>query len=269
MKNEKIRKAIRENYGRIASQDSGCCGTSGSCGCGCDNVPGNTGFSTGYSEEQLSAVPEGANLGLGCGNPVAIASLKEGETVLDLGSGAGFDCFLAANAVGEQGKVIGVDMTPEMVATARQKALVNGYGNVEFRLGEIENLPIPDSSIDVIISNCVVNLSPDKQRVFSEAIRVLKPGGRLMISDIVLLHELPDAIRNSMEAYVSCVAGAVMKEEYIKTAEAAGFNDIRIIAETPFSFENTACCSLEADSAEQKAMVKGSVASITISALKK
>jgi ubiquinone/menaquinone biosynthesis C-methylase UbiE len=191
----------------------------------------------GYSDEDLGSVPEGANLGLGCGNPVALASLKKGETVLDLGSGAGFDCFLVADRVGKKGKVIGVDMTPEMLEKARDNARKGNYKNVEFRLGEIENLPVADNSVDVIISNCVINLSPDKQRVFQEAFRTLKPGGRLMVSDMVLLKELPDSIRNSVTAYVGCISGAVLKDEYIKTIKAAGFRKVKIIEETSFPIE--------------------------------
>jgi len=166
---------------------------------------------------------------LGCGNPVALASLKKGEVVLDLGSGAGFDAFLAANQVGETGRVIGVDMTPEMLEAARGNAEKGGYKNVEFRLGEIENLPVDDSSIDVIISNCVINLSPDKAAVFKEAYRVLKPGGKLMVSDIVLLGELPESVRNSPEAYVSCIAGASMKSDYMKMIKNAGFKNVKAV----------------------------------------
>jgi SAM-dependent methyltransferase len=188
----------------------------------------------GYSPEEMQAVPEGANLGLGCGNPVALASLKEGETVLDLGSGAGFDAFLASRAVGNSGRVIGVDMTSEMVDKARGNARKGGYGNVEFRLGEIENLPVADRTVDIIISNCVINLSPDKERVFGEAFRVLKPGGRLMVSDIVLLNRLSAALKESIEAYVGCVAGAVMKEDYLRAIREAGFEDINIVGETTF-----------------------------------
>lgn len=164
--------------------------------------------------------------------------IKEGEVVLDLGSGAGFDCFLAANKVGKTGRVIGVDMTPEMIDKARKNAKKGGYKNVEFRLGEIENLPVDDNSIDVLISNCVINLSPDKRKVFKEAFRVLKPSGRLMVSDIVLLKELPEAIKNSIEAYVGCLAGAMMKEDYIKTIGDAGFKEVKIIDETIFPIEN-------------------------------
>jgi len=191
----------------------------------------------GYAEEELRSVPEDSNLGLGCGNPVAFASLKEGETVLDLGSGAGLDCFLAANKVGEKGRVIGVDMTPEMIDKARENARKGRYKNVEFRLGEIENLPVADNIIDVIISNCVINLSTNKRRVFEEAFRVLKPGGRLMISDIVLLKELPDVIKRNVEAYVSCLSGAIMKDEYIEMIEEAGFPEVKIIEETHFPTE--------------------------------
>jgi SAM-dependent methyltransferase len=191
----------------------------------------------GYTEEDLEAVPNGANLGLGCGNPVALASLKKGETVLDLGSGAGFDCFLAAQKVGAKGKVIGVDMTPEMLGKARENARKGKCKNVEFRLGEIENLPVADGSVDVIISNCVINLSPDKARVFAEAFRVLKPGGRLMVSDIVLLQELPEAVKNSVAACVGCLSGAVMKDEYLRLVKEAGFKDASIVEETYFPID--------------------------------
>ena len=191
----------------------------------------------GYSEEEIRSAPEGANLGLGCGNPVAIASLKPGETGLDLGAGAGFDCFLAANQVGRSGKVIGVDMTTEMVEKARENAEKGKYNNVEFRLGDIEALPVDDDSVDVVISNCVINLTPNKGKAFEEAFRVLKPGGRIMISDIVLLQELPDFIKNSAEAYVACVAGASLKEDYINTVKEAGFQDVAIVDETSFPLD--------------------------------
>jgi SAM-dependent methyltransferase len=191
----------------------------------------------GYTEEELRSVPEGSNLGLGCGNPVALASLKKGEIVLDLGSGAGFDCFLAANRVGDKGKVIGVDMTAEMLEKARENAKKINSTNVEFRLGEIENLPLADNSVDAVISNCVINLSPEKRRVFDEAYRVLKPGGRLMVSDIVLLKELPDALKNSMEAYLGCLSGAVLRNEYLDTIKKAGFKDVKVVDETSFPAE--------------------------------
>lgn len=224
------RKIVRERYGKIASAGSSCCGSSASC-CGSDRAKAISGV-MGYSEEDMKKVPEGSNLGLGCGNPLAFASIKEGDTVLDLGSGAGFDCFLASGKVGPRGKVIGVDMTAEMLGSARKKAAEGGYGNVEFRLGEIEHLPVGDDIVDLIISNCVINLSPEKPQVFREAFRALKPGGQLMVSDIVLLRELPDIVRKSIDAFVGCVAGASLKEEYLGHMEKAGFTDIRILKET-------------------------------------
>jgi SAM-dependent methyltransferase len=237
MKDDEIRKVVREGYATIARQSgSSCCGPSNPC-CDSTGLAQNISQSIGYTAEELDAVPDGANLGLGCGNPVALASLRGGETVLDLGSGAGLDCFLAANSVGERGRVIGVDMTPEMLEKARENARKAGYGNVEFRLGEIENLPVADDSVDVVISNCVINLSPDKGRVFAETFRVLKPGGRLMVSDIVLQKQLPDFILNSIEAYVGCVSGAMLRDDYIESIKAAGFQDIGIIDETYFPFE--------------------------------
>ena len=232
MKEEAIKKVVREGYAKIAQQGSSCCGAVDSCGCGC--LPDTVSKTIGYTDEELAAVPQGANLGLGCGNPVALASLREGETVLDLGSGVGLDCFLAANRVGENGRVIGVDMTPEMIEKARENAEKGEYGNVDFRLGEIENLPIDDDSVDVVISNCVINLAPDKRKVFRETFRVLKPGGRLMISDLVLLKELPDFIKSSLEAYVGCISGAVLKDEYIGAIKKAGFEQVKIVDETSY-----------------------------------
>jgi SAM-dependent methyltransferase len=239
MKEEAIKKIVREGYAKIAQKQNSCCTPVSSC---CGNVDRAKQISKriGYAEEEFQMVPEGANLGLGCGNPVALASLKEGETVLDLGAGAGFDCFLAANQVGKKGKVIGVDMTPEMLDRARENARKGNYENVEFRLGEIENLPVPDNQVDVIISNCVINLSPDKKRVFQEAFRALKPGGRLMVSDIVLLKELPKFIKDSVEAYVGCISGAILKDEYIRTIKEAGFQDVRIVDQASFSLEGLA-----------------------------
>jgi arsenite methyltransferase len=245
MQKEEVTKTVRDNYARVAKQSgSSCCGNTAknsaksSC-CGQSAVtPENISKAVGYSEEDINQVPEGANLGLGCGNPVALASLKPGEVVLDLGSGAGFDCFLASSRVGPTGKVIGVDMTPEMLDKARGNARKGGYKNVEFRLGEIENLPVADGTVDIIISNCVINLSIDKPRVFQEAFRVLKAGGRLMVSDIVLLKALPEALKESIEAYVSCVAGALPKDEYIKAIKDAGFKDVEIVSETSFPLDN-------------------------------
>ncbi|OGP74967.1 MAG: arsenite S-adenosylmethyltransferase, partial [Deltaproteobacteria bacterium RBG_16_50_11] len=200
-----IKEIVKEGYAKVAKQGSSCCGPGSSC-CGSADLAEDISRRIGYSEEEITGVPEGANLGLGCGNPVALASLREGDTVLDLGSGAGFDCFLAANKVGKKGKVIGVDMTPEMIEKAKENAKKSNYRNVEFRRGDIETLPVDDDSIDVVMSNCVINLSPDKAKVFKEAFRALKPGGRLTISDIVLLKELPGFVKESIEAYVGCVS---------------------------------------------------------------
>lgn len=222
MNKKKTKKIVRETYGKIAKGQEGCgCGT-----CGPDTK--NFAKSIGYSEEELKTIPQEANLALSCGNPTALASLKEGEIVLDLGSGAGFDCFLVANKVGSRGKVIGVDMTPEMIEKAREIAEKNSVKNVEFRLGEIENLPVADNSVDVVISNCVINLSSDKPKVFQEIYRILKPGGRIAISDIALLKELPKRIQKSVEAYVGCVGGAILIDEYKKIVEASGLKNVKI-----------------------------------------
>ena len=237
MKETEIKKMVREGYAERVKTGSSCCTPAKSCCCGGDSTVRSASKSVGYAEEEMDSVPDGANLGLGCGNPTALASLVEGETVLDLGAGAGFDCFLAANKVGKNGKVIGVDMTPEMIEKARENAEKGGYRNVEFRLGEIESLPAADNSIDVIISNCVINLSPDKERVFGEAFRVLKPGGRLMVSDIVLLKELPDFIRNSVAAYVGCISGALMKDEYLDTIKKSGFQEVSVLDESIFPID--------------------------------
>lgn len=238
VKKEDIKKEVRKGYAIIAKQESSCCAPAKSC-CGSVDLKQDISKKIGYTEEELSAVPEGANLELGCGNPVALASLREGEIVLDLGSGAGFDCFLAASKVGKNGRVIGVDMTPEMVEKARENARKSGYENVEFRLGEIENLNIEDNFCDIVISNCVINLSPDKEKAFKEAYRVLKPGGRLMISDIVLLKELPDFIKNSIEAYIGCLSGAILKDDYLQIIKETGFENVEIIDESPFPFDFT------------------------------
>jgi arsenite methyltransferase len=235
MKEEKIKKIVRKRYAKVAKTNSSCCASASSC---C-SAPTSKEVSSmiGYSEAEMTAVPEGANLGLGCGNPTAMASLKEGERVLDLGAGAGFDCFLAANKVGKEGKVIGVDMTPEMIDKARANAKKGKYKNVEFRLGEIENLPAADDSVDVVISNCVINLSPNKKRVFEEAFRVLSPKGRLMVSDIVLLKKLPESIRKNVEAYSSCISGAEIKDKYVELIREAGFQDVKIIEEKTYPLE--------------------------------
>jgi len=253
---EKIRKMVREEYGKVATRrTSSCCGPSSekeiviqdscsseSCG-GAIKIPADKidGFLEkysgllGYTEDDLDNIPDGANLALGCGNPTAHASIQEGETILDLGSGGGLDCFIASKKVGKTGKVIGVDMTPSMIDKARENARNGNYDNVEFRLGEIEHLPVADNSVDLIISNCVINLAPNKEAVFRDAFRVLKPGGRLMVSDIVLLKELPEVIRNSAQAYVGCIGGAILKEKYIEAIENSGFKDVEIIKQSNFS----------------------------------
>jgi arsenite methyltransferase len=217
---ETIREEVRRRYGATARGESSSCGDK----C-CTSTSAET---LGYSTEQSAITPEAANLGLGCGNPLAIASLQPGQTVLDLGSGAGFDCFLAARAVGPSGKVIGVDMTDEMLAKARENARKNGFANVEFRFGEIEALPVVDESVNVIISNCVINLSPEKARVFAEAYRVLKHGGRLAIADIIATATLPDEIRGDWAAYTGCMAGASQIGELEEMLRKAGFEKIKI-----------------------------------------
>ena len=236
MKQEETKRIVREGYAKVAMQGSSCCGTVDSY-CGTADRAEDISKKIGYSEDELKAVPDGANLGLGCGNPVVLASLKEGETVLDLGSGPGLDCFLSADKVGKNGKVIGIDMTPEMLEKARANAEKGNYSNVEFRLGEIENMPVADNSVDVVISNCVINLSPDKESVFRETFRVLKPGGRIMVSDVVLSKELPDFLKDSVDAYVGCISGAMRRDEYLKTITDAGFKKVSIVSETSIPVE--------------------------------
>lgn len=228
-KSEEIKKIIKKSYGNIAKFSGGC----GSCGCNSNQTVQKQSGQIGYSQKEMSRVPAGSNLGLGCGNPVAIASLREGEAVLDLGSGAGFDAFLASPKVGKTGKVIGVDITDEMLDKAREYAKKGGFANVEFRKGDIEDLPVEDDSINAIISNCVINLAPDKGKVFKEAYRVLKTGGRLMASDVVLVKPLPDEIKNDEELLVGCVSGAILKQDYLKLLGEVGFTDITIHKETP------------------------------------
>lgn len=228
MQAETIREVVRQTYGAIAtgqtSSGSGCCGSGASC---CGPVPSSS-RDLGYSDEEIGAVPDGADLGLGCGNPQAIAALRPGERVLDLGSGAGFDAFLAARQVGPGGSVLGVDMTAAMVAKARGNAATAGIANVEFRLGEIEHLPVSSGSVDVIMSNCVINLSPDKMAVFAEAFRVLAPGGRLAISDIVALAPLPESLAADVAAYTGCIAGAAVVSDLRQMLRDAGFADVQI-----------------------------------------
>lgn len=228
---EQIRAMVREGYGTIAEKDVGCCGGSSCCGSS-PEVARELAVKLGYAPETLETLPEGTNLGLSCGNPQAIAALQPGETVLDLGSGAGFDVFLAAQAVGPSGLAIGVDMTPEMLAKARRNAVAfterTGLDNTSFRLGEIEHIPVADASVDVAISNCVLNLSPDKPQVWREIARVLKPGGRVAISDLALRRPLPEGVASLAESLVGCVAGAVLVEEIHDAAARAGLSEIAI-----------------------------------------
>ena len=229
-----IRTAVRERYGAIAEGKGGCCGVASEC-CGGTATAGLA--ELGYSAEEAALIPEGANLGLGCGSPIGFGRPERGETVLDLGSGAGVDAFLAAREVGPEGRVIGVDMTPAMIDRARANAAKGDYTNVEFRLGEIEHLPVPDGSIDLIISNCVVNLSPEKDQVFREAYRVLKPGGRMLVSDLVLEQPLPRETHESIEAYVGCIAGASLRGEYLGFMRDAGFQEVEVVREGRYGVE--------------------------------
>ncbi|MCG7317714.1 arsenite methyltransferase [Brevibacillus laterosporus] len=223
---DQIRESVRDNYKKVAlsaTDNSSCCGPTSCC-----SPDADVSLQFGYSIEEIKSVPAGSNLGLGCGNPQTIAELKENEVVVDLGSGGGFDCFLASKQVGNKGKIIGVDMTPEMISKARANAHKNQYTNVEFRLGEIENLPIANDTVDVIMSNCVINLSPDKGKVFQEAYRVLKSGGRLAISDIVMTNDLPDEIRKDIQLYSGCISGSSPINELKQHLINAGFIDIQI-----------------------------------------
>jgi SAM-dependent methyltransferase len=271
VKEREIKKAVREGYARIAKQASSCCSSS-ICGTALSEEISRK---IGYTEEEILAAPPESNLGLGCGNPVALASIREGETVLDLGSGAGFDCFLAVRKVGKGGQVIGVDMTSEMVERARANARKGGFMNIDFRQGELENLPVSDSYVDLVISNCVINLVPNKLRVFKEAFRVLKPGGRLMVSDIVLLRELPGFVKGSTQAYIGCLSGAVMKEEYLEAIRSAGFQGVKVVDESPFPLDcmihdSTGKALLDSSevTSEQLREVEASVSSIKVSANK-
>jgi arsenite methyltransferase len=223
-KPDDVRHAVREQYRQVAESERCACGPS-CCG---TSAPDTVSQALGYSADETAAVPTGANMGLGCGNPQAIANLKPGETVLDLGSGGGFDCFLAARQVGKRGHVIGVDMTPAMVSKARSNAATGGYSNVEFRLGEIEHLPVADQAVDVIISNCVINLSPDKERVFTDCFRVLRPGGRLAIADVVAFADLPSHVQEDMALLTGCMAGAALITDLEDILKEAGFRNIRI-----------------------------------------
>jgi arsenite methyltransferase len=252
VKEKEIKKVVKGRYAQIAKQDQeSCCP---SCGCGSSSLL--QAKAVGYSREELEHIPEESIMGLGCGNPTAIADLKEGEVVLDLGAGAGVDVFLAANKVGPAGMVIGVDMTEEMVDRATSIARDHGYRNVEFRLGEIEKLPVEDDSVDAIISNCVINLAPDKSKVFGEAYRVLKPGGRLTVSDIVSEGALPDGIKSDSNAWACCIGGALEQQEYLQKIKKAGFKSVQVLSSKEFYLEGEGC------------QAKTKLLSITVKALK-
>jgi len=256
-----VRVVVRDKYGAIAAgKSSDCCGVA--CGCNGGDVDQVLG-AIGYTADQAATIPADANLGLGCGNPVALAEIRPGETVLDLGSGAGIDCFLAARAAGPTGRAIGVDMTAAMIERARANATRSGASNVEFRLGEIEHLPVADASVDMVISNCVVNLSPDKPQVFREALRALKPGGRLMVSDLVLLRPLGPELQRSVDLYVGCVAGAALRDDYLRMMREAGFASVEVVKEHRYE---VGLDSLPADSPERQAFEV--VVSVTVRARK-
>jgi len=273
MKEKEIKRAVKEGYARIAKQATSNY-SSKSC-CNCADVPEEISKRMGYSEEEISAAPPESNLGLGCGNPVALASIKSGEVVLDMGAGAGFDCFLASSHVGPTGMVIGVDITSEMVDKARANSRKAGYTNIDFRQGDLENMPVADNYVDVVISNCVINLVPNKRLVFREAFRVLKPGGRLAISDVVLTKMLPEFVKNSTKAYIGCLAGAIMKEEYLQIIKNVGFTDVNVVAESSFPVESLLCetkgskaIEMPVISPAQQKEVADSVLSIKVSARK-
>jgi len=273
MKEKEIKRAVKEGYARIAKQATSYYSSQEGSGY-FDNLE-DICKRIGYSEEDISAAPPESNLGLGCGNPVALAAIKEGERVLDMGSGAGFDCFLASSLVGPSGQVIGVDITSEMVDKARANAKKGGYENIDFRQGDLENMPVADSYVDVVISNCVINLVPNKRLVFKEAFRVLRPGGRLAISDVVLTKELPEFVKNSTRAYIGCLAGAIMKEEYLQIIRNIGFSDVSVAAESSFPVQSLLCESNGSAAVEmpqfspaQQMEIADSVLSIKINAIK-
>ncbi len=274
MDNDTLKAAVRERYAGFVAKNTSCCGPAAK-GCGCSGSQEDPSLQIGYGAEDVEAVPEGANLGLGCGNPVALASLNPGEVVLDLGSGAGFDAFLASRRVGPEGRVIGVDMTPEMIARARGLAEKHGYANVEFRLGDIERMPVEDGTVDAIISNCVINLTTDKKRAFREAFRALRVGGRLMVSDLVLLRPLPEVLRQDLDAYAACIAGALQKDDYLESIRAAGFTDISIVGESHYALGDPDTQEIAAAQAKNPAVTAAdlraaseAVVSVQIQALK-
>jgi arsenite methyltransferase len=271
MKEKEIKQAVREGYARLAKQVN----EYSSSGSNCFGVPDEICKMLGYTEEEIQAAPPGSNLGLGCGNPVAMASLKEGEIVLDMGSGAGFDCFIASMRVGLSGKVIGVDMTTEMVDRARANARKAGFANIDFRQGELENMPVADNYVDVVISNCVINLVPNKKLTFKEAYRVLRPGGRLAFTDLILLKDLPEFVKTSTGAYIGCLAGAIFKEEYIDLMRSAGFEELTVVSDCTFPIEilvsdcgGQAIVDIPELSSWQLRQIKSSISSIKVSAIK-
>jgi ubiquinone/menaquinone biosynthesis C-methylase UbiE len=273
IKEREIRRAVRDGYALIAKRATSYYASRRCCGCS-DDLEEIT-RRLGYTEEEIQAAPPESNLGLGCGNPVALASLKDGEVVLDMGAGAGFDCFLASTRVGPHGKVIGVDMTTEMVERARANAKKGGYTNIDFRQGDLENMPVADNYVDVVISNCVINLVPNKRLAFREAFRTLKPGGRLAVSDVVLKKELPEFVQRSNEAYIGCLAGAILEEEYLKIIKSMGFQEVKVVEESAFPIESLVCetsgpgiMERPQISAEQLREVADSVYSIKVSAIK-
>lgn len=283
MDSEKIKEEVRRAYGAVARGDTGDCGCGSATGCcsgGSDagelltsyaSNPGAVAREIGYSDSELEALPDGANLGLGCGNPGAIASLRPGETVLDLGSGAGMDCFLAAPAVGPTGRVIGVDMTADMIARANENLEKSEFKNIEFRHGEIESLPVDEDSVDVVISNCVLNLVPDKRRAFREIHRVLKPGGRMAVSDIVKLQPLPDVIENDTDALCACISGAMPIQDYLDAAAASGLEDVHVVSEADFGdmfFATDGPVSEKVREAFPDGVCRGYIASIKVTARK-
>jgi len=250
MDENKISEFIKDRYGKIARGEvRSCCPT-------CSPTPADQCLAVGYTPEDLQAIPELAILGVGCGNPTSLAEIREGETVLDLGAGAGIDVFLAARRVGEKGRVIGVDMTPDMVAKGAALAREHGFSNVDFRLGEIEHLPVAAGSVDVIISNCVINLTPDKLATFREAYRVLKPEGRILVSDLVTAGPIPADVRKSFAAWADCLAGAMEKEDYLQTIRRAGFGEVAIVAGRPYG------------SAEMDPRLQGKIISVNVRAVK-
>lgn len=273
MKEREIKRAVREGYARIAKQATSYYASRGCCGCA--DISDEISRRLGYTLEEIQAVPAESNLGLGCGNPVALGAPREGEVVLDMGAGAGFDCFLASTRVGPSGKVIGVDITSEMVDRARENARRGGYTNIDFRQGDLENMPVADRYVDLVISNCVINLVPNKRMVFKEAFRVLKPGGRLAVSDIVLRRELPDFVRRSTEAYIGCLAGAIMRDEYLRIIGEVGFQEIDVVEESSFPIEpllseasGPAAIDMQKISSQELQEVEDSVRSIKVRAVR-